>query len=140
MGKMGNNKKKVLFLCTQNSARSQMAEGWLRALRGHAYEAYSAGTQPSQVNPLAVKAMARAGIDISSHRSKGVEEFLGQEFDYVVTVCDNARESCPYFPGAKQLLHHSFADPAAAKGSEEERLAVFEKVRDEIQEWIEKTF
>jgi len=138
---MGNNsKKKVLFLCTQNSARSQMAEGWLRALRGESYEAYSAGTQPWRVNPLAVKAMARAGVDISSHRSKGVEEFSGQEFDLVVTVCDNARESCPYFPNAKSFLHHSFTDPAAASGSEEERLAVFEKVRDEIREWIEQTF
>ncbi|MGQ9632324.1 MAG: arsenate reductase ArsC [bacterium] len=133
-------KKKVLFICTQNSARSQMAEGLLRALYGDLYEAYSAGTQPSRVNPYAVRAMAEIGIDISEHRSKGVDEFLGQKFDYVITVCDRARETCPFFPGGGKYLHESFEDPAEFKGSEDEVLALFKRVRDEIKGWIERTF
>ena len=133
-------KKKVLFICTHNSVRSQMAEGILRALYGDRYEVYSAGTHPTGVNPYAVRVTAEIGVDISTHRSKSVEEFRGMRFDYVVTVCDNAKENCPFFPGAKVYLHRSFKDPSEAKGVEEEIMEVFRKVRDEIKNWIEKTF
>jgi len=104
-------KKRVLFICTHNAARSQMAEGLLRALHGDHYEAFSAGTEPGSVNASAIRAMAEIGIDISHHRSKSLKEFFDQEFDYVVTVCDHAKESCPYFPGGKKILHQSFDDP-----------------------------
>ena len=133
-------KKKVLFICTYNSARSQMAECLLRALYGNRYEAYSAGTQPSMVNPYALKVMAEIGIDISDHRSKSIEEFYGIKFDYVVTVCDHAKETCPLFPGGKNYLHQSFEDPVSFKGSEEEKLKAFRRIRDEIEDWIRKTF
>jgi arsenate reductase len=126
-----NQKPRVLILCTGNSARSQMAEGLLRAMAGERFEVHSAGTHPSQVNPLAIAAMRERGIDISSHRSKSLDEFTGERFDYVITVCDRARESCPVWPGALGL-HWSFDDPAAAAGSEDERLSVFRRVRDEI--------
>jgi arsenate reductase len=125
---------KVLILCTGNSARSQMAEGLLRHMAGGSFDVYSAGTRPVGLNPNAVKAMSEVGIDIAGHRSKSVEEFLGQQFDYVVTVCDNARESCPIFPGAGQRVHHSFPDPAAAAA--DEPMALFRQVRDEIQTWL----
>lgn len=128
------NRYRILILCTGNSARSQMAEGLLRHDGGDGYEVHSAGTQPGQVNPLAIMAMNEIGIDITGHRSKSVEEFIGQDFDYVITVCDNARESCPVFPGKAQFIHWSFEDPAAAKGGEEQRLAVFRRIRDEIRE------
>jgi len=131
------DKKKVLFICTQNSARSQMAEGLLRSMYGDRYEVFSAGTKPFRVNPFAIAAMKNADIDISSHRSKSIDEFLEADIDYAVTVCDNAKESCPYFPGAKVLLHHSFSDPADLIGSYEEILAEFERIRDEIRSWIE---
>lgn len=131
-------KKKVLFVCTQNSARSQMAEGLLRALYGDRYEVFSAGTNPFRVNPFAIEAMKKIGIDISGHRSKSIDEFRELDIDYAVTVCDSAKESCPYFPGAKVLLHHSFSDPAAVTGSDEVILAEFERVRDEIRSWIEE--
>lgn len=124
--------KRVLILCTGNSARSQMAEGWLRAMAGERFEVQSAGTHPSVVNPLAVAAMRERGVDIRRHRSKSVTEFAGQRFDYVITVCDNARESCPVFPGARSI-HWSFHDPAAAGGSDQEKLSVFRRVRDEIE-------
>lgn len=133
------DKKKVLFVCTQNSARSQMSEGLLRHFHGQDYEAYSAGTSPYIVNPFAIKAMKNIGIDISSHRSKSTDEFAGQAFDVVVTVCDNAKENCPYFAGGKKYIHHSFSDPAAVKGSESEILAEFEKVRDEIKLWLDES-
>lgn len=133
-------KKKVLFICTHNSARSQMAEGILRTLYGDRYEAYSAGTQPTKVNPYAIKVMSEIGIDISNHRSKSVEEFRGKEFDYVVTVCDNAKEACPFFPGGKTYLHKGFKDPSEFKGNENEIVAEFQRVRDEIKRWIEETF
>ena len=133
-------RRRVLFICTHNSARSHMAEGFLGARYGDRYEAFSAGTKPSQVNPLAISVMAEAGIDISGHRSKGVEKFLGQEFDYVVTVCDHANETCPFFPGGKNRLHRGFKDPSAQQGSIEERLIVFRQVRDEMMDWIEETF
>ena len=133
------DKKKILFVCTQNSARSQMAEGLMRAMYGDCYEVFSAGTEPYRVNPFAIQAMNRANIDIRTHRSKSIDEFNGEEMDYVVTVCDKAKENCPYFPGGKILLHQSFSDPAAVSGSDEEVLAEFELVRDEIKKWIEES-
>lgn len=129
--------QKVLFLCTGNSARSQMAEGLLRQMAGDRFEVFSAGTEPAGLNPLAVRAMSEIGIDISPQRSKSAKEFLGQGFPYVITVCDQANERCPLFPGAIYRLHWSFQDPATAKGSEEERLAVFRRVRDQIRGRLE---
>ncbi len=128
------DRKSVLFLCTGNSARSQMAEGLLRQLAGDRFEAFSAGTHPSVVNPLAIKAMDEIDIDISNHRSKSVDEFIDEEFDFVITVCDNANEHCPIFPGDAKRIHWSFTDPAAAEGDEESRLGVFRRVRNEIQQ------
>jgi len=132
--KGGVDRKRVLIVCTGNSARSQMAEGLLRRLGGEGFEVASAGIRPTPVRPEAVAVMKELGIDISGHRSKSVQEFAGQPFDYVITVCDSAREACPVFPGAAKTLHWSFEDPAAAAGSEEERLAVFRRVRDQIAE------
>jgi arsenate reductase len=126
-------KKRVLILCTGNSARSQMAEGLLRRDGGDAFEVVSAGVEPGHVRPQAVEVMREAGIDISGHRSKSVDEFLGREFDYVITVCDNANQNCPVFPGRTQRIHWSFDDPAAAEGDEAAKLAVFRRVRDEIR-------
>jgi len=133
------DKKRVLILCTGNSARSQMAEGLLRHDAGDRFTVESAGTKPSAVRPEAIAVMKEVGIDIMSHRSKHVDEFAGQNFDYVLTVCDNAKESCPVFFGKAALLHHSFADPAAVEGSEEKRLAEFRRVRDELRSYL-KTF
>ena len=133
-------KMRVLFVCTHNSARSQMAEGFLRHLYGDRYEAYSAGTKPSHLNPYAVRVMAEVGVDISQHRSKGLDEFQGWKFDYVVTVCDQAKEECPFFPGGGMRLHKSFMDPSELEGGEEEKLRVFRRVRDEIKEWVEEVF
>jgi arsenate reductase len=130
------DKKRVLILCTGNSARSQMAEGLLRHDAGDRFEVESAGTKPSQVRPEAIAVMKELGIDISGHRSKSVDEFAGRSFDYVLTVCDNAKESCPIFPGHANRLHHSFEDPAAVQGSEEHRLGVFRRVRDEIRAYL----
>jgi arsenate reductase (thioredoxin) len=129
-----SDKKRVLILCTGNSARSQMAEGLLRHDGGDKFDVASAGVEPSVVRPQAIEAMREVGIDISGHRSKSVDEFLGQEFDYVITVCDNANERCPIFPSKTERIHWSFDDPAAATGNEAERLAVFRRVRDEIRE------
>ena len=134
----GQPKESVLFICNQNSGRSQMAEALLRMLYGNRYEAYSAGVIPSQVNPYAIKVMEQLGVDMSSHRSKSLDEFKNANFDYVVTVCDVAKETCPYFPG-RQVLHHSFSG-ASSEGSEEEILASFGRVRDEIRTWIEEQF
>ena len=131
-------KKKVLFLCTGNSCRSQMAEGWLRHLAGDRFEVSSAGTNPVGLNPGAVEAMREAGIDISTHRSKHLNEFAGVRFDYVVTVCDRAKETCPIFPGARTVLHWSFDDPAHAAGTADERRAFFRRIRDEIGEQTQK--
>jgi arsenate reductase (thioredoxin) len=125
-------KTRVLFLCTGNSCRSQMAEGFLRVLAGDRFEAASAGIAPMRINPTAVRVMAEIGIDISEQRSKSVVEMMGKQFDYVVTVCDNARETCPIFPGSSKKLHWSFDDPATAEGAEEERLEVFRRVRNEL--------
>ncbi len=133
-------KKKVLFICTHNSARSQMAEGFLRHFYGDFYEVFSAGTEPGRVHPFAVKVMKEAAVDISTHFSKSVDLFLGEEIDLVVTVCDHAREVCPYFPGARSYMHYSFPDPSNVEGSEELKLEVFRKVRDMISEWIKTTF
>jgi arsenate reductase len=133
-------KQKVLFICTHNSARSQMAEGLLRSLYGERYEAFSAGTEPGGVNPHAAEVMHETGIDITNHYSKSTDAFQGKIFDYVVTVCDHAKENCPFFPGAKHYIHKSFPDPSAIKGSHEEQRAVFRKVRDEIKKWIINTF
>ena len=128
--------KRVLILCTGNSARSQMAEGLLRHAAGDRFAVASAGTRPGRVRPEAVAAMLEIGIDISGHRSKSVEEFAGQSFDYVLTVCDNAKESCPVYPGHGNRIHRSFDDPAAIHGSEEERLAAFRRVREEIRQYL----
>lgn len=125
-------KTKVLFLCTGNSCRSQMAEGWLRDLAGTEFEVFSAGISPAGLNPVAVLVMREIGIDISRQRSKHTAEFLRQDFSYVITVCDSAREHCPIFPGTHKKLHWSFEDPATVVGSEEQRLAEFRRVRDEI--------
>lgn len=125
-------KRRVLFLCTGNSCRSQMAEGWLRSLAGDRFEVESAGTDPVGLNPGAVAVMREVGVDIAGQRSKSLARFLDQRFDHVISVCDRARESCPTLPGAATLLHWSFDDPAAAQGSAEERQAVFRRVRDEI--------
>ena len=129
-------KKRVLILCTGNSARSQMAEAFFRHETGELCEVVSAGTKPSQVRPEAIAVMNEIGIDISGHRSKSVEEFTGQEFDYVITVCDHARELCPVFPGETKHLHWSIDDPAEAQGSAEERKAVFRRIRDQLHERI----
>lgn len=126
-------KQRVLILCTGNSARSQMAEGWLRHLAGEHMDVFSAGIAPSRVNPLAIQAMAERHIDISHHRSKHLNEFIDQPFDYVITVCDNAAEQCPVFPGKAIRIHWSFPDPAAVQGTEEEQLASFRQVRDAIE-------
>ena len=125
--------RRVLILCTGNSARSQMAEGLLRHDGGARFEVHSAGTHPGQVRAEAVAVMREVGIDISAHRSKSVDEFAGQPFDYVITVCDAAREQCPVFPAATRRVHWSFDDPAAATGDEAARRAVFRRVRDEIR-------
>jgi len=124
----------VLFLCTHNSARSQIAEGLLRDLAGDRFEAMSAGTEATHVRPLAVRAMAEIGVDISAQESKTLERYLKEPFDCVITVCDDANEACPFFPGAKSRLHWSFGDPSKAEGSEEERLVVFRSVRDGIKD------
>ena len=129
-------KRRVLILCTGNSARSQMAEGFLRRDAGDRFEVKSAGTKPSEVRPEAIAVMKELGIDISSHRSKSVDEFAGQSFDYVLTVCDNTKESCPIFPGQSNRVHHNFEDPADFQGTAEERLALYRRVRDEIGQYL----
>lgn len=132
-----SDKKRVLILCTGNSARSQMAEGLLRHDAGSQFDVESAGTNASSVRPEAIAVMRELGIDISGHRSKHVDEFEGQLFDYVITVCDHARETCPVFFGAARRLHCSFEDPpAAGTGSEEERMAIFRRVRDELRAYL----
>jgi arsenate reductase len=131
-------KQRVLFICTHNSARSQMAEGLLRHLGGERFEVFSAGTEATYVRPLAIQAMAELGIDISQQRSKTLEKYLGEPFDEVITVCDTAAEVCPVFPGAARRLHWSIEDPSKATGSETEQLEVYRRVRDEIRSRIEK--
>ena len=133
-----SGKKRVLMLCTGNSARSQMAEGFLRYIAGDRYDVFSAGVAPSHVRPEAIEVMSELGIDLSTHRSKSVDEFAGQRFDYVITVCDNAAENCPVFPGSTKRIHWSFDDPAGVTGSEEDRLAAFRHSRDEIRKRLEQ--
>jgi arsenate reductase len=130
------SKPRVLFLCTGNSARSQMAEGWLRHLAGDRYEAVSAGTDPVGLNPLAVEVMKEAGIDIASHRSKKLDLYLGQRFDHVITVCDLAQQTCPLFPGAVRTHHWSFEDPASVEGTHGQRLAAFRTMREQIRQRV----
>src|SRR5260370_20322153 len=130
------DKKRILILCTGNCARSQMAEGLLRHDAGGRFEVFSAGTIPSRVRPEAITVMRELGIDISGNRSKHVDEFPGQQFDYALTVCDNANESCPVFPGRATRIHRNFDDPAALEGPEQERLALFRRVRDEIGAYL----
>jgi arsenate reductase len=134
-----NDKKKVLFICTHNSARSQMAEGLLKTLFGDYYEVHSAGTAPSSINPNAIQVMEEIGIDISSHRSKNVSEFMNVQFDYVITVCDQAKESCPFFPGGI-IIHKGFKDPAQADGRQKDILREFRRSRDEIKSWLVEAF
>ncbi len=132
---------KILFLCTGNSCRSQMAEGWARHLKGNVLDAYSAGIETHGLNPNAVKVMAEAGIDISGQRSKHVDELQDVGFDFVVTVCDNAHEACPLFPGKTKVVHVGFDDPprlARDARTEEEALACYRRVRDEIRAWVEQ--
>ena len=131
--------KTALFICMHNSARSQMAEAFLNKLCGDRYKAKSAGITPTQINPYVIKAMAEIGIDLSTHRSKSILKFQGKTFDYVVTVCDAAREACPFFPGEREL-HKSFPDPSAFTGTGDEILRKVRVVRDEIKEWVESTF
>ncbi len=135
-----SDRLKILFLCTGNSCRSQMAEGWARHLRSGDIDAVSAGTETHGLNSDAVRVMAESGVDISGASSKNVREFLDTRFDYVVTVCDNARETCPHFPGAAKIVHAGFDDPPALAGdveNEEEKLDIYRRVRDEIREFVE---
>ena len=128
----------VLFICTHNSARSQMGEGFLNRLGAGRFEATSAGTEPGTIHPLAVQVMAEEGIDISGHRAKSVDDFVEQQFDYVITVCDDANETCPLFPNARHRLHWSLPDPSRAEGTREERLAFFRAVRNAIRARVEE--
>jgi arsenate reductase (thioredoxin) len=130
-------RSRVLFLCTHNSARSQMAEGLLRHLAGDRFEAHSAGTEATQVRPLAIRAMDEIGVNISGQESKTLERYLREPFDHVITVCDDANEACPFFPGARNRVHWSFEDPSQAAGTEDERLAVFRLVRDRIRDRVQ---
>ena len=132
--------KTVLFICTHNSARSQIAEGLANSLYPSVLEAKSAGTKPSRVHPLAIKVMSELNIDISNYRSKSLHEFEGQEFDHVVMVCSNAAETCPFFPGGKNQIHRGFDDPAEVEGTDKEKLDAFRKSRNEIRAWLEQTF
>jgi arsenate reductase len=132
------SKERVLILCTGNSARSQMAEGLLRHDAGDRFEVFSAGTKPSRIRSEAVAVMREIDIDISGHRSKSVDEFAQSDFDTVLTVCDNAKEGCPIFPGDTTTIHHDFEDPAAVLGVEEQRLVVFRRVRDEIRDYLQE--
>ena len=129
---MTPSRGRVLILCTHNSARSQMAEGLLRHLAGDRFEVESAGTEATRVHPLAIRAMSELGIDLAGHTSKTLDRFLRQPWDYVITVCDSANERCPVFPGATHRIHWSFDDPSGATGSEDERLNVFRRIRDQI--------
>ncbi len=133
-------KERVLFMCIHNAARSQMAEGLFRDLYGDNFDVYSAGSDPQKVDSLAIKAMEEIGINISNHRSKSLKEFEGQEFQYVITVCGNQYNACPFFAGGKKYFKQPFEDPAAFEGTEEEKLELFKKVRDELKFWIEDLY
>jgi arsenate reductase len=133
-------KLKVLFICTHNSARSQMAEAFLDVFYPELYEVNSAGTEPGKINRYVVKVMAELGFDLSNNKAKSVTDFLDQDIDYVITVCNKAKETCPFFPGAKKYIHHSFSDPSGFTGSEKEILDQMRRVRDEIKNWVKETF
>jgi arsenate reductase (thioredoxin) len=133
-------KKKILFICTHNASRSQMAEGYMNAKYSDRYEVFSAGTEVTRVHPMAIEVMKEIGIDISGHRSKLIDENFGKGIETVVTVCDSAQKACPFFTGAKEVIHQSFPDPSAFTGSDEEVRAGFRKVRDGIIRWIDGTF
>lgn len=133
-------KERVLFLCTHNSSRSQMAEGLLRNLYDDRYEVFSARTEPAGINPNSIVVMKEIGIDISNHYSKNVKNFIDKDFDYVITVCGGTEETCPFFPGGKKQLHKDFEDPSSFSGDKKEVLAKFRKIRDELKEWIEEIF
>jgi arsenate reductase (thioredoxin) len=138
--KMSVSKKNVLFLCTHNAVRSQMAEALLNHICGDRYTAFSAGSDPTQLDPLVISVMSEIGIDISHHRSKGLEVFKDSMLDYIVTVCDQAHESCPHFAGGNLRIHKSFSDPAKFQGKREAVIAEYRRIRDDIKEWIEKEF
>lgn len=129
-------RKIVVFLCTGNSARSQMAKGLMDHLRGNEFEVFSAGTEPKGIHPLAIEVMAEIGIDISAQRSKQLDEYLNKNFDYIITLCDHANETCPLFSGEGKRVHQGFPDPVGVEGTEEERLEIFQKVRDELKDFI----
>ena len=137
---MKGRKKRVIFVCSHNSCRSQMAEGLLRHYRGERYEIFSAGTSPSRIHPMAIEVMGEKGVDITGQRSKSIDEFLGLGFDFIVTTCDDARDQCPVFPGQGKRLHWDLEDPAEAEGSREEKLEVFRRVRDELEKLIQSHF
>lgn len=130
------DKKSILFICTKNSARSQMAEALVNSLYGDGWKAFSGGTEPGSVNPFAVEAMKEVKIDISHHRSKSINEFRGWHFNVVVTVCSAAAEACPFFPGDR-VVHHPFPDPASVGGTDEERLEAFRRSRDDLKRWLQ---
>ena len=131
-------KKKILFICTHNSARSQMAEGIINTFYSNKFEAFSAGTKVSEVRHQAIEVMEEMGVDLTNHYSKHMKKFYGIKFDLVITVCDNAKKVCPIFPGAKKMIHKSFPDPSLATGSEEDKLQIYKKVRDQIYQWIKE--
>lgn len=133
-------KKKVLFVCTHNSVRSQMAEAFLNEIYGDRFSAFSAGSDPSQIDPLVVKVMGEEGMDVSHCKSKSLDVFQNDHFDYVVTVCDQIQESCPFFPNGRKRIHKSFSDPARFKGKKENVIEEYKRVRDEIKKWLEEEF
>ncbi|MBN1622039.1 MAG: arsenate reductase ArsC [Endomicrobiales bacterium] len=133
-------KKNILFICTHNANRSQIAEGLMRQMLGSKYNAYSAGSTPSIVNPNAIKVLNESGIDTSMHKSKNFDGLMGIPFDYVVTLCGGGEKTCPFFPGAKKYIHVPFDDPSLIKGTEEEVMQAYRKTRDQIKQWIEETF
>lgn len=137
---MTDEKKKVLFVCTHNSARSQMAEAFMNSIYGDRYEASSAGMEPRAINPRVVAAMKETGLDLSRNRSKSVDEFLGQKLDLIVTLCDQAQETCPFFPGGKKYSHQGFQDAGSCEGSEEEIMDCVRRIRDEIADWVRRSF
>jgi len=134
-------KKRILFICEKNSARSQIAEALINYFYGDKYEAYSAGTRPAEINKYVVQALKKYyGIDISNKRSKSVDEFLNQSFDYVISVCDPAKESCPLFQGGKKFIHKNFVEPISTSRNEEEIIALYKQLIEEIKKWIDETF
>jgi len=137
---MGFSKKSVLFICTHNAVRSQMAEALLNYLCGDRYTAFSAGSDPTQIDPLVISVMSEIGIDVRHHRSKGLDAFKDSKLDYIVTVCDSAHEACPYFPGGNLRIHKGFSDPSKFQGNREDVIPEYRRIRDEIKKWIEKEF